>query len=316
MKPRVASYYESRLHRNDGNPLYVTYVMKRDYADRLDYDHLIPDPAAHHDVMGRYDLHLWVDWAEDALTGLLPYTVMDCPRPAAYWASDTHLGYAHRVAKAKAMDWVYVAQKAAVARFIGDGVTAPVSWLPHAVEPDSYNPGGIFAKTPAQRAMAAAMHAQPQYDVSFVGFLTFPHRMAFLDEVFRGVVAMGAQPWYAIRFFEEAAQVYTRSKIVLNHAVKQDLNMRVFEVLATRSFLLTPEVPGLTELFTPGVHLATYRDGDVADCLAQIADWLPRDAERERIAEAGYREVLAHHTVAHRVARILQDTGVLNGSAG
>jgi len=148
-------------------------------------------------------------------------------------------------------------------------------------------------------------------DVAFVGFLTFPQRMAFLDAVFQGVTRMGRMPWYAIRFFEAAAQVYTRARIVLNHAVQQDVNMRVFEVLATRAFLLTPDVPGLRDLFQDGVHLVTYKDGDVADCLEKIAYYLDRDDEREQIAEAGYQEVLAKHTIRHRVDQILTVTGLM-----
>jgi glycosyltransferase involved in cell wall biosynthesis len=312
MKPRIASYYESRLQRNDGNPLYVTQVFKRDYADTVQYDHLIPDPSAFHDVLGAYDRHLWIDWAEDALqsNGLLPYRCMPCPRPAAYWASDTHLGYQHRMETAKRMDWVFVAQQEAVERFRADGVTSPVEWFPHAVEPDVYNPGGVYAGTPERRAQAAAMRPLKSHDVGFVGFLTFPSRIQFLDAVFRDVVRMGRQPWYAIRFFEDAAKVYSRSRIVLNHAVQGDVNMRVFEALATRSFLLTPAVPGLSDLFQDGVHLATYEDGNVADCLEKIRDWLDREDEREAIAEAGYRAVLERHTFAHRVARLLHVMGL------
>jgi len=161
VKPRVASYYEHRLGRNDGNPLYVTHVLKRDYAEALDYDHLVPDPAAHHDVMGRYDLHLWIDWAEDALArgGLLPYEVIPCPRPSFYWVSDVHLGYAYRLEKAKAFDWIGVAQRDYVDRFRAEGVTGEVLWLPHAVEPDAYNPGGVYARTAALRTQVGAMRA-------------------------------------------------------------------------------------------------------------------------------------------------------------
>ena len=58
MKPRIASFYENRLSRNDGNPLYVTNVLKRDYADTIEFHHLIPDPALQLREMGRFNLHL------------------------------------------------------------------------------------------------------------------------------------------------------------------------------------------------------------------------------------------------------------------
>lgn len=41
---RLAIWYENRLGRNDGNPLYVMASLKRMMeADLLEVDHLIPD---------------------------------------------------------------------------------------------------------------------------------------------------------------------------------------------------------------------------------------------------------------------------------
>jgi hypothetical protein len=280
----------------------------------VDYDHLIPDPAAFHDVYRGYALHLWIDWAEDALLrhGILPYRPIRCPSPSLYWASDTHLGYEYRRDKAREFDWVFVAQQPAVAAFHADGLPW-VEWLPHAVDPDVYNPLATYTRTDALREQARVARTLPQYDLGFVGYLTFPQRRRFLDAVYKGVQAQGRTVWHATRFFEDAARVYTRARVVLNHAVKGDVNMRVFEVLATRSLLVTPAVPGLDALFRDGVHLVTYRDGDVADCLEKIA-YYADDAhadERERIADAGYAEVLATHTFRHRVARMLEVAGLL-----
>ena len=212
---------------------------------------------------------------------------------------------------AKLFTWVCVAQKAAIEQFKADGVEAPIEWLPHAVEPDCYNPLSAATFTDVAREQAQVTRTIKDYDVGFVGYLTFPERIEFLDLVFKGIQAQGRTFWYASRFFEDAARIFTHSRIVLNQAIRGDVNMRVFEVLATRSFLLTPAVPSLDELFTDGVHLVTYRDGDVADCLEKIAYYADREDERERIAEAGYREVLAKHTFKHRVARMLEIAGIV-----
>lgn len=312
--PRVASYYEHRLGRNDGNPLYVTNCFKTHYAGKIEFQHLVPDPTALHDIFRGYDLHLWVDWAEDALytEGLLPYKIVLPPRPNAYWVSDSHLGYEYRKEAAKRFDYVFVAQRDAVERFKADGVQGRVEWLPHAVEPDVYNPLSQYTGTPALRESALTARPLRQHDVGFVGFLTFPNRMTFLDTLYKELAARNITTWHASRFFEEAARVYTRSRIGLNHAVKNDLNMRVFEIMATRTFLLTPLVPDLLDLFEDGKHLVTYENENVADALEKITYWLApeREDEREAIAEAGYREVLARHTFAHRVARILEVGGI------
>ena len=115
----------------------------------------------------------------------------------------------------------------------------------------------------------------------------------------------------AVHSYERAADLYTQARVVLNEAIAGDLNMRVFEALATRSLLLTPDVPGLADLFQDGVHLVTYRDGDHADALDKLRYWADpvRDADRETIAEAGYRAVLAGHTMRHRVAALLAPMG-------
>ena len=311
MKRRIASYYESRLGRNDGNPLFVTHVLKRDYADAMEFHHLIPDPALQFDLMGRFDGHLWIDWGEDALTGLLPYKPIACPKPGAYWVSDTHLGYDYRLAKAREFDWVFCAQQRAVDEFRRDGITVPVAWLPHAVEPEAYNPAAIYAATPEQLAATATVHRMKRWDTAFVGHLNTPERVEFLDTVFRAF----PNSWFASRrtgrSFERAADVYTRAKLVWNPAVRDDLNMRVFEVLATRTCLITSAVPTLDALFTDGVHLVTYRTLDEA--IEKAHYYLTHDDEREAIADAGYREVLARHTFRHRVSHMLTTMGVLNG---
>lgn len=308
MKPRLASFYDGR-QRNDGNPLYITNAIRRDRPD-IEYHHIIPDPALQFQTLGKYDGHLWVDWGEDALVGIINYSPLTAPPRTAYWASDTHLGYDYRLAKAKEMAWVFVAQKDAAERFKADGVTAPVEWLPHAVEPDVYNPAAVYTKTDAERRKAADTQRLPKWDWGFVGHLNTDERVAWLDAVFKAF----PNGWFGSRrtgrTFERAADIYTQSRIVINEAIKQDVNMRVFEALATRSFLLTPDVPGLSDLFTDGEHLVTYKDGDIKDCLDKMAYWLPRDDERAAIAEAGYRDVLAKHTFRHRAERMLSVMGL------
>lgn len=311
MKPRVASYYESRLGRNDGNPLYVTNVLKRDYADRLEFHHLIPDPKVPTSPLGRFDLHVWVDWGEDALRGVLPYEPLVPPRPAVYWVSDTHLGWDYRRKKAEEFDYIFAAQRAAADQLAAELPDRHIEWLPHAAEPQAYNPAGQFGQTTAAAMALGDVRRLKRWDLSFVGHINDETRLDALDRMWREF----PNAWWASlrtgRVFERAADIYTQSRIVFNHAINDDLNMRVFEVLATRSLLLTPAVSSLDALFQDGVHVVTYRTLDEA--VEKARHYLAHDDEREAIAETGYREVLAHHTMAHRVRRILDVTGVLNG---
>ena len=282
---RIATYYESRLHRNDGNPLYVWNSIKK--RPEHEIDHLVPNDTVKY--LGQYDAHIWVDWGEDALGGMLPYVPeypkRDGKNPVVYWASDTHLGYDHRLARAKESDIVFVAQKDAVERFKADGVPNPI-WLPHAVEPQAYPPFNLAAKT---------------YDVAFVGHVSSDNRIEMLDRAFREF----SNFFYGQRLFEEAARKYNEAKVCLNIAMKDDVNMRCFEVMGCGGFLLTDKIPSIQELFVDGVHCVLY-DG-LDDMVEKAKYYLEHEEAREKIAKAGQQHVLATHTIDCRVDVILNE---------
>lgn len=290
---RIAIYYEDhrRIGRNDGNPLYVWNVLQNQLG--FEVHHLIPAPDRM-DGFGKFDLNVWVDWGEDALAPILNYAPMPCPRPNVYWASDTHLGLDYRVKKAAEFDHVFVAQKEAVDQFAERGIKA--EWLPHAVEPTAYPRRTMIKK----------------YDVGFVGNINSQNRIEFLDRMFKEFPDF----FYGRRLFEEAAEIYALSKVVLNPAINNDLNMRVFEVLGSGGFLLTQDVPGLHDLFQEGVHLVSYKTTDEA--VEKAKYYLAHDEEREKIAAQGHAEVLAKHTVRHRVEKMLAAAGfdALGGCLG
>lgn len=283
---RLAIYYQV-LHRNDGNPLYVWAALKRrEKLGLLKVDHI--NPTGDLAQFGKYDFHLDVDWGEDGLGGLLPYVPIETPKPSIVWNSDTHLGYDYRLKKSLKADYVFVAQKDAVERMKKDGVPNPV-WLPHAVEPLAYPRYELASK---------------KYDVCFVGHVNSQNRIDALDRVFKEVPNF----FYGQRLFEDAARKYAESKIVFNIAMKDDVNMRCFEAMASGSMLLTDRISSIDELFTDGKHCVMY---DSLDDMAEKAKYyIANDEERERIALAGYNEVIAKHTIDHRIDKILETIGV------
>lgn len=318
---RIASWYESSLGRNDGNPLYVTTFLKRaqHYCDiarkRNQNDSLlnffpgrvVNDPRAeafagwfmenidpegfeiHHlrpygdcSEFGTFDLNLWVDWGEDGLKGVLPYEPEIPGSRLVYWASDTHLGFNHRLWMARKALVAFVAQSRAVGEFAAQGVKA--EWLPHAFEPLAYPRFRLASK---------------QYDISFVGHVNNQKRIDALDKAF------GAFPkfFFGQRLFEKAAHKYAESKVVLNCAMLDDLNMRCFEVLGAGGFLLTDDIPAVREVFEDGKHLVLYKDLD--DMVTKARYYIEHDDEREAIAEAGHKFVMENHTISHRVKQLL-----------
>ncbi len=165
------------------------------------------------------DLYLWVE------TGLggPPPDLAESPLPKACYLIDSHLNFETHRQIALNFDWVFVAQKAFVEPLKAAGCPA-VFWLPLGCDGDIHNPG----------------QTGKVCDVGFAGTVSPAHRrrahlLAQIGEYFH----LRAER----RFLEDMAQLYAQSKIVFNNAIAGDLNMRVFEAMASGSLLLTDPVP-------------------------------------------------------------------------
>lgn len=327
---RISNYFESRLGRNDGNPLYIQACLKRmqyyftvlsgnedtslltwfadpikkdplaeaaakefmeKHGEMFEVDHVAP---TNDDLspFGKFDISTWIDWGEDALTGILPYKIRYPENPFIYWASDTHIlngqqgdSYPYRLGVAKKAQLVFCAQKEGTEKMVSDGIHNPL-WLPHAFEPQAYFKTEMAAK---------------KYDVCFVGHVNNKSREEALDRLFSNFPNF----YYGQALFEEAGKRFCESKIVFNTSMTNDLNMRTFEALGTGSFLLTSWIPTIEEVFEDGKHLVLYRSLD--EMIDKAKYYLEHDEERERIAQAGYEEVLKKHTIQHRINVILDE---------
>lgn len=279
---KVAIYYEARLGRNDGGPLYYCHALRQLGHEVV---HLSSEAEPNEKEYGKFDLHIVVDWGEDSLTNSLPYKPisMNNLHPSMYVASDTHIGYDYRLNKAKEFDYVFCNQIRGVEEFKRDGVNA--TFLPHAVEPKAYPNHPVAIK---------------KWDLGFVGFVTFRKRAEMLDAMFKAFPNF----FFGQRLFEEAAEVYRKSKIVFNTAADDDLNMRLFEATATGSFLLTEWVPTIYECFEDGKHLVTYKTMDEA--IEKAKYYLEHEDEREAIAKAGMEHTLENHTYQHRIQKAFE----------
>jgi len=102
-------------------------------------------------------------------------------------------------------------------------------------------------------------------------------------------------------------EIFPYSELVINQTVKGDMNFRIFESMMCGACLLTEEGGnGLTDLFTPGEHLLTYRRNDAADAATKITEALADTSRTRALARQGRDEVLRAHTSRHRAARILE----------
>lgn len=109
-------------------------------------------------------------------------------------------------------------------------------------------------------------------------------------------------------FNEDKARAFTGAKIVINNLHYSEIwgvNARTFEAAGVGAFQLVDWRPGLSQLFEDGKELVSFRG--MADLRRKIDYWLPRDAERREIADAGKRRAYRDHTYEKRL-KLLLDT--------
>lgn len=294
---RIASYYPDvqTVGRNDGGPLYHTYILRQLFGQDV-VTHLFP--AKNVTPSAKFDLHYWVDHGEDALG----FTDLVCPKPNVYVSSDTHLGFEYRLQKAREFDWVFCNQHKAQEEFIEKGIPEDkCHWLPHAFDPMAYSPG-VFNKNTNKWLTEA--YVPKKYDICFVGNLNDRNRVDHLDVLFKEF----PNSFWCTRRFHDAAEVFNHSRIVFNVSSRKELNMRVFETLGSRAFLLTDRIPESEDVFKENTHYVAYNDH--TEMVNKARYYLNHEAEREQIAQAGYREAISKHTYLHRVKKVLDTANI------
>ena len=302
-KIKAGTIFDPNCGRNDGAPLYMLESMKRNKDVSVD----LYRPVGDINLWPKYDFYLWVDFADDAL-GFQDFPM---PENTFFWSSDYHISpesYAHRLKRAKQARWIGCYQKRNVEEFIKDGIPEDrIFWLPPAFEPSCYRPG-LFKPEVKDMGLPIGEHGwidcdvMKRYDICFIGHINNPKRADALDYVFKQIPNF----FYGTKIFEKCAMIYNQSKIVFNIAHLDDVNMRVPEVLGTRSFLLTEDIPTLHELYQDGVHLVTYKS--LEDAVEKAKYYIEHDEEREKIASAGYELAKSRDTYDHRLETILKYT--------
>lgn len=268
---RVALIFDN-LARPETTGVYC----RRALGELVEVDHFLPADLPR--MPRGYDLYLRID---DGFAYELP----DHLRPCAVWAIDTHLNFDQALKLARHYDIVFAAQRDGAAKLKQAGI-ADCHWLPLACDPELH-----FAGTVTK-----------DWDWCFVGNL-FPgerqEHLNLLQHIF-------PNSWVGQRYFHAMARTFAASRIVFNRSLRNDINMRVFEALASGSLLVTNDLTenGQPELLKDGVHLATYRDTE--GLLKTVQYFLDHDEEREQLAAAGRAEVLARHTYRHRMESLLQ----------
>ena len=225
-----------------------------------------------------YDLYLRVDHGDDYLVPL-PERL----RPSAFYAIDTHLPHSWKKIRRTAgwYDLVFCCHRDGAVRL------PRAEWLPVACDPDLHGPTGQL----------------PAWDIGFVGTEGGIPRKFYLQAL--------AERYPNSRIvqvpYTDMASIYSQSRIGFNYAISNDVNMRLFEVLAARTLLVTNALAGddLQRLgLDEGRHLATFRTP--AELFERIDHFLRHPEEARRIAQAGHEVVVRQHTYVHRMRQLLR----------
>ena len=270
---RVALIFDDRM-RPDTTGVYARLALEK----LVEVVHFQPSQREEIPTSG-FDLYLSIDDDTD-------HRLPDRLRPLAYWAIDTHRGFRARLERARRCDAVFAAQRDGAERLKAAGLDTS-TWLPLACDP------GVHRR-----------HDVPKrFDFGFVGNLSPGLRNDLLGQLRERF----PNHFIGNAYFEKMAEIYSACRVVFNRSIGDDINMRVFEAVASGSLLVTNDLAanGQEDLFRDGEHLVTYRDGD--ELLEKVAYYLEREDEREAIAAAGRAEALARHTYRHRMEKLLAE---------
>lgn len=194
-------------------------------------------------------------------------------------------------------------------------------WLPFGVDEEIFHP---MRSVPYMELTRKDIEC---FDVGFLG-LMYPKRQIFLRALSRhdhppiriGMCSIADLHGYHL---EESIQLLASNtrqiKVFFNMpSMSRLLVAKVVETMACGTFLLTPMLPAERgaekneKPFTSGEHLIYYSPSNMGHIAQLLRDWVSpeKDAERQRIAEAGCREVHARHTITHRMQEMLAKVGV------
>ncbi|MBN1832757.1 MAG: glycosyltransferase [Deltaproteobacteria bacterium] len=236
------------------------------------------------------DLFLWVESSMNYPNFPKEIGKLDCPTAGYFIDSHTKINW--HLEFAKQFDYVFIAQKAYIHNFIQAGCKR-VSWLPLACDPE------IHGKHQVEK----------RHDISFVGNLYSGVPLYQKRNYLLNILQKKYDVKIEQKYFNEMAESFSKAKFVFNISAKDDLNMRVFEALASGTLLFTDQAKGsgLTELFRNREDLIIYKNEN--DLLELVDYYLSHPEEAEDISSNGLKKVKEYHTYSHRIDNIIKTIG-------
>jgi len=251
----------------------VSLVRRR----AIDIEKICRESAINPDVM---------IFVEGGNMNLLPINFELLNFPKYWWGIDTQYAYKKHLLISRLFDHAFIAQKEYVERLQADGILN-CSWMPLAF-PD------LLDRQPK---------ISRDIDISYIGssnWNLYPQRGIFL----RAITSNFENYRIGQAKASEMIEIYSNSKIVFNHSLKNDINMRFFEAIGSGALLLTSRIEGngIDELFIEGEDYVVYKDE--ADLTKKISFYLSNDMKRKAISESGQLKIRNGHTYKNRAEYI------------
>ncbi len=212
--------------------------------------------------------------------------------PKLWYAVDAHLHgwYRHY---APVFDTVFCAQQNRVAEL--SAFHPDVRWLP------------LYCA----RDLEPFPWEQRDLHVSFVGKID-PRFNAGRERLFSELDSLGITVHLTTG---DWAPVYRRSKVVINDAVQDDLNLRFFEAPGAGALLITDELShSIADILVPGEDCLIYRHGDAVSCAEQVRWALSHEHEAATMAARAQGKIRGAHLERHRAAVVLERMRELAGN--
>jgi len=229
-------------------------------------------------IKPEFDLYLRIDHGD------YKYDIPEYLHPAVFLVIDTHLKKPYKKIEKQVghYDLVFCAQKQGAQR-LKRRKKVETAWMPLACDPDVHK----------------KINIEKIYDIGFVGT---DGKKSLRKNLLKELKLRYPKSFLGPAPFTEMSRIYSASRIGFNYSIRNDINMRMFEVMSCGALLVTNRIKknGLEELFEDGKHLVVYKNP--RELFKLINYYLTHEREREEIAKNGHQLVAKHHTYAVRLA--------------
>lgn len=281
------------------NPLYNNPLLLGDYADHPQIRYLVTSSelARPQDVVlglpqdswAMILAHLPQDWQPDVIIWWdlifqgMPVGIGACPCPVLAVVCDWNLGWETTVAYSHVLDGV-LGDRALVQTLQQVGIANALYFPSYSFNPHQHH-GDVDGERP--------------YDVTFVGNLSpyvqvhrshYLSRLADLSDQYRVTIQGGV-------FGPAYARLLAQSRIVFNHSVRGEMNMRAYEAPACGALLFMEETNlEIRDFLTDGESCVLYNAHNLEE---KIHYYLAHEDERCRIARCGQEKIQAWSYTTH-----------------